>query len=83
MPLPSAWVLTRVEWLWGAPPLPQTLFLQHFPVFFLISTVVVSYCLPPLRAPGTCTHTGAHSPEKANDFAPRRSPLVSQTAPWS
>ena len=85
VPLPSAWVLTRMERAWGAPALPRTLFLQHFPgYFFLMSAVAVSYCLPPLRAPGTCTHTRAHSPEKTNDFAPRRrSPLVSQTAPWS
>lgn len=33
VPLPSAWVLARVEWAWGAPLLPQILFLHHFPVF--------------------------------------------------
>lgn len=85
VPLPAVWLLTRAEWDWGPPALPQILFLQCYPVVLSKGPlrVAVSYCLPPLRAPSTCMHARAHPPEKTNDFAPPPLPLLSQTAPQS
>lgn len=64
----------------GSPPAPPDPLSPAFPNVVFNEH---SCCLPPLRTSGTCTHTKAHSPEKANGFAPHHSPLVLQTAPWS